>query len=79
MVQSQKTQHKQPCIIHVTGSFKLNYNFDIVKPTALNQNYNMSLRDWTPLLLQCGWRAASYKDVIFEVLTEALQKTQIFW
>jgi len=34
LVQNQMTQHKQPCILHVTGSFKLNYNFDIFKPTA---------------------------------------------
>lgn len=79
LVQSQMTQHKQPCIHHVTGNFKLNYNFDIFKPTAWNQDYSTSLKDWGPLLLQYSWRAISYKGVIFEVLTEAVQKTQIFW
>jgi len=78
LVQSQTTQHKQPCILHVTWSFKLKYNIDIFKPTVWNQDYSTSLRDWTPLLLQYGWRATSYKGVIFEVLTEALQKTLIF-
>jgi hypothetical protein len=68
LVQSQTTEHKQPCILHVTGSFKLNYNIDIFKQTAWNQDYSTSLRDWSPLLLQYGWRATSYKGVIFEVL-----------
>jgi hypothetical protein len=78
LVQSQTTQHKQPCILHVTGSFKLNYNIDFFKPTAWNQDYSTSLRDWAPLLLQYGWRATFYKGVIFEVHTEALQKTLLF-
>jgi hypothetical protein len=34
LVQSYMTQPKHPCILHVTGSLKLNYNFCNFKPTA---------------------------------------------
>jgi hypothetical protein len=79
LVQSRHTQPKHPCILHVTGSFKLNFNFDNFKPTTWNQDYSTSLKDWAPLLVQEGCRATSYKGVIFEVLPDTLQKTQIFW